>query len=128
MPTGEKITMCFFAVTKDGKEIPIKELQEVTMEEAEGTLGQLGFIKPVMCKDCRWYTRPHISYNDGTKQYFDTEKEMPLITSDIGTFVGGQCIGHKTYCTAHDREDPDDYEELVVFRNTDDWCSYGERE
>lgn len=81
----------------------------------------------VYCKECKWYEKPHIKYNDGTKKYFDSEAEIEIVTADIGTNVGGQCIGHKTYCTAHDRENPEDYEELVIFRNTDDYCSYGER-
>lgn len=83
--------------------------------------------KLVRCKDCKWYEKPHIKYNDGTRKHFDSESEIEFVTADIGINVGGRCIGHKTYCTAHDRENPDDYEELVIFRNTDDFCSYGER-
>lgn len=83
--------------------------------------------KIIYCKDCKWYTRPHIEFNDGTKKYFDNEKDMPMVTIDVGMLVGGQCIGHKTYCTAHNREDPDDYENLVIFRSTNDFCSYAVR-
>ena len=83
--------------------------------------------KLVHCKDCKWYTKPHIKYNNGKKKYFDSEAEIEYVTADIGMNVGGKCAGHKTYCVAHNREDPDDYEELVIFRRTDDFCSYGKR-
>ena len=33
----------------------------------------------------------------------------------------------REYCCNHDREDPDDYERLVKFRNRMDYCSDGER-
>lgn len=82
----------------------------------------------VRCRDCIFYKRPHIQYNDGTKIFFDDEKEIEFVTADVGTNVGGMCVGIKTYCTAHDREDPEDNEEIVVFRNTNDYCSYGRRE
>ena len=74
----------------------------------------------VRCKDCEWYDPPHIEYNDGTRKNVDEDAEW--VTADVGVNVGGKCIAkHKIYCTAHDRENPDDYEEIVMFRSPDDY-------
>ena len=83
--------------------------------------------KLVRCAECKWYTKPHIKYNNGKKKYFDSEAEIEYVTTDTGINVGGKCAGHKTFCVAHDRVNPDDYAELVIFRRTDDYCSYGKR-
>lgn len=81
----------------------------------------------VRCKDCKHYNPPHIEYNDGTR------KDYPdgLVTVDIGMNVGGKCenstITMRTYCTAHDRENPHDYEEIVIFREPMEYCSFSEK-
>lgn len=81
----------------------------------------------VRCKDCKWYDPPHIKYNDGTMENVDEDAE--LVTADVGINVGGKCIAmHKIHCTAHDRENPNDYEEIVMFRSPDDFCNYGKKQ
>lgn len=85
-------------------------------------------VEVVRCKDCRWYDPPHIQYRDGTRK--DVEENYPHVTVDVGINVGGRCVHHpgiKTYCLSHDRENPEDYEDIVIFRNPDDYCSCGER-
>lgn len=87
----------------------------------------LGQTEIVRCKDCKHYNPPHIKYNDGTR------KDYPdgLVAVDIGMNVGGKCENStttmRTYCTAHDRENPDDFEELVIFRQPMEYCSFGEK-
>ena len=87
----------------------------------------LGQTEIVRCKDCKHYNPPHIEYNDGTR------KDYPdgLVTVDIGMNVGGKCENStttmRTYCTAHDRENPDDFEELMIFREPMEYCSFGEK-
>ena len=94
------------------------------MEQVEKMVMEMPEI--VRCKDCKWYDPPHIKYNDGTREDYPKE---PFVTADIGSTVGGKCIAkNKIYCTAHDRENPDDYEEIVMFRSPDDYCSYGEKQ
>ena len=59
------------------------------------------------------------------------EDGTPMVTADVGINCGGQCMWHiglKTYCLNHDREDPEDTSNIVMFRNPQDYCSYGERE
>ena len=75
----------------------------------------------VRCKDCEYYNPPHIQHNDGTRTDYPTK----IVTCDIGTNVGGQCEHPfpKTYCTNHERENPDDLQNLVIFRNPTDFCS-----
>ena len=81
----------------------------------------------VRCKDCKHYNPPHIEYNDGTR------KDYPdgFVTVDIGVNVGGKCENStttmRTYCLAHDRENPDDFEELVIYRQPMEYCSFGEK-
>ena len=89
---------------------------------------QLEGIDIVRCKECKWYDSPHILHKDGTRT--DVDEDAPWVTADVGINCGGQCIHHidlKTYCVNHDRENPDDYERIVIFRKPDDFCSYGER-
>ena len=83
-------------------------------------------VPVVRCKDCKWYDPPHIEYNDGTRKDITGNDEW--VTADIGLNVGGKCYNFAgEYCLSHDREDPDDYEELVKFRGLMDFCSNGER-
>lgn len=85
-------------------------------------------IDIVTCKECKWYDPPHIKYNDGTRK--DVEEDELWVTSDVGINCGGKCIYHiglKIYCDAHDREDPEDKPNIIIFRKPDDFCSYGER-
>ena len=94
-------------------------------ERIEQILNDVQSIEIVRCKDCKWYDPPHIEYKDGTRKDYPKE---PFVTFDIGTTVGGKCMANnEIYCTAHNREDPDDYEDIVMFRNPDDYCSFGER-
>lgn len=98
--------------------------------EIEGIINSLpsASVEVVRCKDCRWYDPPHIQYRDGTRK--DVEENYPHVTVDVGINVGGRCVHHpgiKTYCLSHDRENPEDYEDIVIFRNPDDYCSCGER-
>jgi len=87
----------------------------------------------VRCKDCRWYDPPHIVTDDGFRVnvsgIFPTETELRATFTDA-TYVGGRCDcpRFKVYCTAHNREDPEDCEDIVVFRRPDEYCSMGERE
>lgn len=95
------------------------------VDVCEERMGCCPLIELIHCKNCKWYDPPHIEYKDGTREDYPKE---PFVTADIGVTVGGICIAkNKIYCTAHDRENPDDYEEIVMFRNPDDYCSYGER-
>lgn len=67
-------------------------------------------IDLVRCGECAWYEPRHIEEN--------------------GIECAGQCIWHiglKTYCDAHDREDPEDRPRIIIFREPTDFCSYGER-
>lgn len=81
----------------------------------------------VRCRDCIFYTKPHIEFRDGTKKFFDSENEIEFVPADVGMNVGGTCVGIATYCATHDREDPEDNQKIVVFRRTNDFCSYGRR-
>ena len=82
-------------------------------------------VSVVRCKDCRWYDCPHIEHNDGTRTDYPTES----VTIDVGINCGGTCVNPfpKTYCLNHERENPDDLERLVIYRNPTDFCSLGER-
>ena len=83
-------------------------------------------VEVVRCKECKWYDPPHILYKDGTRK--NVEKDELTVTADVGINCGGKCMAHgKTYCTNHDREDPEDEPNIVIFRNPMDYCSYGER-
>jgi len=67
-------------------------------------------IDLVRCGECKWYVPRHIEEN--------------------GIECAGQCIWHiglKTYCDAHDRENPEDRPRMIIFREPTDFCSYGER-
>lgn len=67
-------------------------------------------IDLVRCGECKWYEPRHIEEN--------------------GIECAGQCIWHiglKTYCDAHDRENPEDRPRMIIFREPTDFCSYGER-
>lgn len=80
----------------------------------------------VRCKDCKWYDPPHINHGGGKRT--DVEDDSPLVPLSVGINVGGRCMNTlREYCCNHDREDPDDYERLVKFRNRMDYCSDGER-
>lgn len=82
---------------------------------------KLPSIEIVRCKDCEYYNPPHIQHNDGTR----TDYPKKMVTCDIGTNVGGQCENPfpKTYCTNHERENPNDLQNLVIFRSPTDYCS-----
>ena len=111
------LTMYKGAIPMDSAIFQIKSLPSVAPS-----------IDIVRCKECKWYDPPHIEHKNGTRT--DVEEDAPMVSMDVGINVGGKCIPHidlKTYCTNHDRENPDDYEEIVIFRNPDDFCSYGER-
>lgn len=84
-------------------------------------------VAPVVrCKDCKWYDPPHIDHGDGKRT--DVEDDAPFVPLSVGINVGGKCMNTlREYCCNHDREDPDDYERLVKFRNRMDFCSDGER-
>lgn len=85
-------------------------------------------VEVVYCKDCKWYEPAHILHDDGSKTYVD--ENAPLVTADVGINVGGQCIDHsglKISCVNHNREDLEDYEEIVIFRRPNEYCSCGER-
>ena len=86
------------------------------------------FIKPIYCKECKWYDPPHIKYNDGSRK--DVEEDELWVTSDVGINVGGTCknyIDLKIHCLNHNREDPEDEPNIIIFRKPTDFCSYGER-
>lgn len=81
-------------------------------------------VEVVRCKDCKWYDPPHIEYNDGSREDYPTR----FVTIDEGINIGGKCTNKKSvYCCNHDREDPEDQQEIVIFRSPEDFCSYGER-
>lgn len=83
-------------------------------------------IDIVRCKDCKWYEPPHILHDDGTKTYVDDGSLF--VPASVGINVGGKCMNTlREYCLNHDREDPNDYECLVKFRERMDFCSDGER-
>lgn len=146
---GKKIYREHFSPLPDGFEQPEPRIDEDGFTEIQlwvfmamfgksMSIGKPNVIKPleivfdneeeiVHCKDCKWYDPPHIKYNNGTRENVDEDAE--LVTADVGVNVGGKCIAmHKIYCTAHDRENPNDYEEIVMFRSPDDYCSYGEKQ
>ena len=53
MPTkGEKLN---FYMEIDGEYIPISDMQEITMDEAEEKMIALDFVRVVRCKDCKYY-------------------------------------------------------------------------
>lgn len=80
----------------------------------------------VRCKDCKWYDPPHIDHGGGKRT--DVEDDYPSVPLSVGINCGGKCMNTlREYCCNHDREDPDDYERLVKFRNRMDYCSDGER-
>lgn len=84
-------------------------------------------VAPVVrCEECKWYDPPHIDHGGGKRT--DVEDGDPLVPLSVGINVGGRCMNTlREYCCNHDREDPDDYERLVKFRNRMDYCSDGER-
>lgn len=83
-------------------------------------------VPVVRCKDCKWYDPPHIDHGGGKRT--DVEDDSPHVPLSVGINVSGRCINTlREYCCNHDREDPDDYERLVKFRNRMDYCSDGER-
>ena len=83
-------------------------------------------VPVVRCKDCKWYDPPHIDHGGGKRT--DVEDDYPHVPLSVGINVSGRCINTlREYCCNHDREDPDDYERLVKFRNRMDYCSDGER-
>lgn len=146
---GKKIYREHFSPLPDGFEQPEPRIDEDGFTEIQlwvfmamfgksMSIGKPNVIKPleivfdneeeiVHCKDCKWCDPPHIKYNNGTRENVDEDAE--LVTADVGVNVGGKCIAmHKIYCTAHDRENPNDYEEIVMFRSPDDYCSYGEKQ
>lgn len=83
-------------------------------------------VPVVRCKDCKWYDPPHIDHGGGKRT--DVEDGDPPVPLSVGINVGGKCMNTlREYCCNHDREDPDDYERLVKFRNRMDYCSDGER-
>ena len=103
-------------------------IQDRPVSTAMKIIRELPTIDLVMCGECKWYDKPHIKYNDGTRK--DVEEDELWVTSDVGINVGGRCKNHidlKIYCLNHNREDPEDYQRLVIFRHPTDFCSYGER-
>lgn len=83
-------------------------------------------VPVVRCKDCKWYDPPHIDHGGGKRT--DVEDDYPHVPLSVGINVSGRCMNTlREYCCNHDREDPDDYERLVKFRNRMDYCSDGER-
>ena len=85
-------------------------------------------VEVVRCRDCKWYEPRNILHADGTRTYVD-EDSAP-VTADVGINCAGRCIHHtglKIYCVNHDRENPEDEQNIVIFRSPDDFCSYGER-
>lgn len=83
-------------------------------------------VPVVRCKDCKWYDPPHIDHGGGKRT--DVEDDFPHVSLSVGINVSGRCVNTlREYCCNHNREDPDDYERLVKFRNRMDYCSDGER-
>lgn len=83
-------------------------------------------VPVVRCKDCKWYDPPHIDHGGGKRT--DVADDAPSVPLSVGINVGGKCMNTlREYCCNHDRENPDDYERLVKFRNRMDYCSDGER-
>lgn len=101
-------------------------LDDEQVEELIDNAPTIDAVPVVRCKDCKWYDPPHIDHNDGTRT--DVEDDASFVPSSVGINVGGKCMNTlREYCCNHDREDPDDYERLVKFRNRMDYCSDGER-
>ena len=95
----------------------------LTMVEYAPTIDAVPVVR---CKDCKWYDPPHIDHGGGKRT--DVEDDYPSVPLSVGINCGGKCMNTlREYCCNHDREDPDDYERLVKFRNRMDYCSDGER-
>lgn len=112
----------------DGSKDRYRYMQWVADYHAIKSAPTVDAVEVVRCRECRWYDPPHILHNDGTRT--DVEDDAPMVTADVGINCGGQCIWHiglKTYCLNHDREDPEDTPNIVMFRKPQDFCSYGER-
>lgn len=105
-----------------------KEAVEIIEDLCINDAPTVDAVEVVRCKDCKWYDSPHIQHNDGSRT--DVDENAPLVTSNVGINCGGQCIYHiglKIHCIRHDREDPDDNQEIIIFRHPNDFCSYGEK-
>ena len=90
------------------KELSI--IQDRPVSTAMKIIKEFSTIDLVRCGECKWYEPRHIEEN--------------------GIECAGQCIWHiglKTYCDAHDRENPEDRPKMIIFREPTDFCSYGER-
>lgn len=54
MPTkGEKVNFYF---EKDGVYVPVEDLQDVTIEEADDVMAKINYVRVVRCKDCVYAT------------------------------------------------------------------------
>ena len=85
-------------------------------------------VEVVRCRECKWYEPRNILHADGTRTYVNEDAEM--VTANVGINCAGRCIHHtglKIYCVNHDRENPEDEQNIIIFRSPDDFCSYGER-
>lgn len=97
-----------------------------TIQHAVDNAPTVDAVPVVRCKDCKWYDPPHIEHNDGKRT--DVEDDATFVPISVGINVGGKCMNTlREYCLNHDREDPNDYERLVKFRERMDFCSDGER-
>lgn len=109
------------------------DAREKMTDAVLGSKAVIDAVRVVRCRDCRWYDPPHIVTDDGFRVnvsgIFPTETELRA-TFTGATYVGGRCDcpRFKVYCTAHNREAPEDCEDIVVFRKPDEYCSFGERE
>lgn len=117
----------------EGVDALLKEVDSGAVEILEavrlGIIAQptIDAVEVVRCEECKWYDPPHILYNDGTRK--NVGEDELNVTADVGINCSGRCMAHnKTYCTSHNREDPEDRPNIVIFRMPSDFCSYGERE
>ena len=60
MPPEKMSDVMLYATYADGHTEPviIKELQDLTFNEAEKELEKVDFVKVVRCKDCKWHGKP----------------------------------------------------------------------
>lgn len=100
--------------------------EDIVFKEMLEDAPTIDAVPVVRCKDCKWYDPPHIDHGGGKRT--DVEDDYPHVPLSVGINVSGRCMNTlREYCCNHDREDPDDYERLVKFRNRMDYCSDGER-
>lgn len=118
----------------EGVDALLKEVDSGAVEILEavrlGIIAQptIDAVEVVRCEECKWYDPPHIIFKDGTRR--NVEDGETNIPEDFLMKCGGKCMHpwFKAYCLNHDREDPEDRPNIVIFRMPSDFCSYGESE